>query len=318
MVLAVAIGLLGVAPTAPHRPPPVVAQASAQARPRSLPLPLHGLTLERVTPLPATVRAVAAHRAHPTVRLVFQRGTGPAAYARAVRRLRPHASLMGEVVDSTAVRALSVSAYRKRTRAYVNRFGARIDLWEIGNELNGEWLGRPRRINAKVLAAYRVVEKEHTGLRSAITLNYWPSRDCYAKPWEATLRFARRMPGEVRHGVDYVFLSFYETACEPVARPSARKVGRTFAALKRIFPRARVGFGEIGAQRRSDGLPSNPTLAEKQRVAKRYYGMHQTLRHRLGRRYVGGYFWWYYADDAVPRHRPRSLWPTLDRLFRSY
>ncbi len=287
---------------------------------RRLPGTLHGVTLESVGPLAATVRALRAHRVRPTVRVVFQQGESPTTYAPAVRRLHRHAYVMGEVLDSTAVRRTSVAQYRQRTRDYVDSLGKQVDIWEIGNELNGEWLGRPAAINAKVQAAYRVVTQEHARLRlrTAITLNYWPSHDCYAHRWEATLRFAERMPQEVRQGVDFAFLSFYETACDPVAHPSVRQFARTFRSLQRIFPHARVGFGEIGAQGRSDGLPADPTLADKQRVAERYYGMHAALRARVGPRYVGGYFWWYYSQDAVPRGRPDSLWPTLDRLFGTF
>jgi len=294
--------------------------APASARPRPLPLPLHGLTLESVSPLGPTVRAIAAHRVQPVVRIVFQHDLGPAAYAPAVDRLRPHAYLMGEILDSTAVRRTSIAHYRARTQAFVRRFGDRMDIWEIGNELNGEWLGQPSRINAKVVAAYQVVEHEYAdlALRSAITLNYWPSHNCYAHPWEATLPFARHMPREVRQGVNFVFLSFYETACNPVAHPSVGQFARTFRSLERIFPNARVGLGEVGAQGRSDGLAADPTLVDKQRIAERYYGMYPQLRARLGPRFVGGYFWWYYAQDAVPRNRPDSLWPTLNNLFNSY
>jgi hypothetical protein len=294
-------------------------EASKQLRGR-LHTPLHGLTLESVRPLGPTVRAVRAHHVRPAVRIVFQHGQGPARYSKAVRRLGRPADLMGEIVDSTAVRRTSLKEYRLRARSYVNRFGSRIDIWEIGNELNGDWLGRPATINAKVRAAYDVVENENASLnlRSAITLNYWPSHDCYAHRWERTLRFARHLPREVRRGVDFTFLSFYETACKPIAHPSVGDFAHTFRALEQIFPNARVGMGEIGAQRRSDGLSTNPTLAEKKRIAERYYGMHDELRQRLGPRYVGGYFWWYYAQDAVPRHRPKSLWPTLDSLFQTF
>lgn len=279
--------------------------------------PLRGVTLESVRHLGAIEQALARHSFRPTARIVFQRHAGPARYARAVRRLDDVAHLMGEVLDSTAVRRTSVREYRSRTRAFVRRFGSRLDFYEIGNELNGEWLGRPRTINAKVAAAYDVVEEQHAGLglRSVITLNYWPSRDCYAHEWEATLPFARRMPARVRHGVDVVLLSFYETACSPRAHPSADQLGSTLRALTRIFPAAQVGIGELGAQGRADGLPRDPTLAEKQRIGRRYVGMHHRLRADVGPRYLGGYFWWYYATDAVPWDRPRSLWPTLEDLY---
>lgn len=294
-----------------------LALASPTGTASAEPDPVRGVTLESVARLGQVETALAEHNRRPTARLVFQRGAGPAHYARAVRRLGDDADLMGLVLDSTAVRRTSVREYRARTRAFVRRFGSRLDLYEIGNELNGEWLGRPRAIRVKVAAAYDVVETEHAGedLRSVITLNYWPSHDCYARDWEATLPFARRLPQRVRHGVDMVLLSFYETACSPRAHPSVEEFAATLRPLRRIFSQAQVGIGELGAQGRADGLPRDPSLAEKERIARRYIGMHDRLRAEVGPRFVGGYFWWYYATDAVPWDRPRSLWPTLDDLF---
>lgn len=310
-LLLVAVGFLALGLAGP-------AAGDSHALPRQTPAEsVRGVTLESVQHLDAIEQALARHSFRPTARIVFQRGAGPARYARAVRRLHDDADLMGEVLDSTAVRRTSVREYRSRTRAFVRRFGSRLDFYEIGNELNGEWLGRPRTINAKVAAAYDVVEREHAreGLRSVITLNYWPSKDCYAQDWEATLPFARRMPARVRHGVDVVLLSFYETACSPRAHPSVGQLGSSLRALTRIFSAAEVGIGELGAQGRADGLPRDPTLAEKERIARRYIGMHDQLRADVGPRYLGGYFWWYYATDAVPWDRPRSLWPTLEDLY---
>lgn len=269
--------------------------------------------------LDALVTALRAHRVRPTVRIVFQQGEPPGSYRAAVRRISPYADILGLLLDSTAVRTTSVAQVRARARAYVHEFARDVDIWEIGNELNGEWLGSPASINAKVAAAYDVIEVENAalGLRSAITLNYWPSHDCYAHDWEATLPFARQLPERVRRGSDYVLLSFYETACAPPAHPSAADFARVLRAVGSIAPQAKLGIGEIGAQGKDDGLPRDPSLAEKQRVARTYYGMHRQLRSSLGPRFVGGYFWWYYATDAVPRDRPGSLWPTLDALLTS-
>ncbi|MFN8190050.1 MAG: Tat pathway signal sequence [Nocardioidaceae bacterium] len=284
---------------------------------RPVPATLRGVTTESITRLGALDRALRRHEATPTVRVVFQAGEPAASYAPAVRRLRRHAYLLGQPFDSTATRAVTVDGYRDRVASYVARFGDRVDLWEIGNELNGSWVGLPKDIDAKVAAAFDVVEKDHAAehLRSVITLNYWPSHDCYAHPWEATVSFARQLPRRVRHGVDYVLLSFYETACSPRAHPTDAQFRRTFRRLGRIFPHARLGMGEVGAQRRSDGLPANPSLAEKQRIARRYYGLQPAMSKAFGDRWVGGYFWWYYYQDAVTAPRSRSLWPMLDRLL---
>lgn len=289
--------------------------AAEPGSPRPLPGPLRGVTTESVDRLPALLDSIAHHRRMPTLRIVFQIGTHPGDYAEAIERLHPHAYLMGTIADSTAVSRYTVRQLRNRTRAFVRRFGDQVDLWEVGNELNGEWVGRPRAIIKKTSAVAGVVHRH--GLRAAVTLNYWPSHDCYSQPWEETYRFADRMPQRLRDKVDYLLLSFYETACSPPAHPSSDQFVQILRRLAPLFPGAKLGIGEIGAQGRVDGLPEEPDLAEKQRIARRYYGMHDAIRAGVGPRYVGGYFWWYYARDAVPRDRPQSLWPTLDDLLTS-
>ncbi|MFM9936018.1 MAG: hypothetical protein ACKVOL_07440 [Novosphingobium sp.] len=69
------------------------------------------------------------------------------------------------------------------------------------------------------------------GGRTALTLNYWVGPQCYADPWEATLTCAAAMPERVRTGVDHVFLSLYEAACDPVQRPTAGQAGSLWPGL---------------------------------------------------------------------------------------
>src|SRR5690349_15980134 len=108
------------------------AAGSASAEPG----PVRGVTLESVARLDQVEAALARHSRRPTARIVFQHGKGPSDYAPAVRRLGDDADLLGLVLDSTAVRRTSVREYRARTRAFVRRFGSRLDYYEIGNELN--------------------------------------------------------------------------------------------------------------------------------------------------------------------------------------
>lgn len=293
--------------------------ASLSDQGRDIPDTLYGVTTEYVSNLPALRSALAQHTKRPTTRIVFQQGTNAQYYQEAVSELRDVSYVMGQVLDSTALGSVSVDQYRDRTRSFVNRFAGDIDIYEIGNELNGEWVGTPTIINAKVQAAYEVIEEENAALnlRSAITLNFWPSHDCYSQSWEDTETYARGMPAKVKNGVDYIFLSFYETACSPRAYPTNQQFIDIFAQLKTIFPNAKIGIGELGAQGEVDGVP-NPTLTEKERIANRYYGMHDALKAALGERYVGGGFWWYYFQDAVPADKAESLWPNLEQNFNSY
>lgn len=317
-------------PAAPHEGPPLRAApmppAAVPAPPlghaplslepgRPVPLPWRGVTVDAVDRLDPLVSALRDHRSAPMVRLVIDPATPVADYAPVITALRPHAYLMVQVADSTALRAMSVATVRQRARALVRAFASQVDLWEVGNELNGSWVGTdPAAINAKVRAAF--AEVAASGGRTAITLNHWSGPGCYSRAWEPTLTYARTMPPELRAGVNVVLLSIYETACDPPQHPTAAQVGAMLAALGTIFPRAQLGIGEVGAQGVADGLPADPALAEKRRIAARYYGMQPALAARLGPRFVGGYFWWYYAQDAVPRTRVQSLWPTLDALMQ--
>ncbi len=287
---------------------------------RPIPDTLYGVTVESVGNISALKEALSKHTKMPTTRIVFQQGDSPSAYSTAVAELNPESYIMGEILDSTGLKSISINNYKNRTSQYVSAFSDKVDIWEIGNELNGEWVGNPNDIRAKVQVAYDVVEKDNATkqLRSAITLNYWPSSDCYGSLWEDTETFARSLPSEIKNGVDYVFLSFYETACEPRARPTNEQFIAIFSKLKNIFPNSKIGMGEIGAQGIDDGLSRDPSLSEKQQIANRYYGMHSALKSSLGSAYVGGYFWWYYYQDAVPWNKNASLWSTLENLFNSY
>lgn len=179
-----------------------------------------GITVDSIEQLDAVAAAVDKLSAEVTVRLVFDPRMDPGYYATAVDLLGEHANLMGELLDSEAMTLLDVDGVRERANAYLTAFSDKIAIWEIGNELNGKWVGdSPAEIDAKALAAFEVV-KQHGG-STAITLNYWSSPDCYDHPWEQTVPFAQQLPDKLKSEVDYLLLSVYETACDPPQQPSA-------------------------------------------------------------------------------------------------
>lgn len=225
----------------------------------------------------------------PVARIVFDRGP-VGMYTAAVDELRPVAFLMGELVDSSDFRRYTLSAYRDRTRSYYAVLHDRIDLWEIGNEVNGEWLGPTRDVIAKLRAAFRHVEGR--GGRTAMTLYF--NQDCWKKRDHEMFTWTEKnVPSEMKAGLDYVFVSWYPDDCRGVT-PDWPAV---FARLQTVFPTAKLGFGEIGRDRKAP-------RAAKARMVRDFYGME-----RLGLRFVGGYFWWYFAEDMVPKSKP--LWRTL-------
>jgi hypothetical protein len=301
--VAAALVAVGVGVTVTHRSgSPTTAPAPAGSPhvrravpPDQLPAWLWGVTLDDVSQPAPIVASLGALPTKPIARVVFDQGTSPADYAGAITALHPHSYLMGELVDSSDATAYTVAAYRQKAVDFVNAFGDQVDLWEIGNEVNGEWLGPTSQTVAKITAAYQVVTA--AGGRTALTLYYNPN--CWSKASNEMFTWAQaNIPAAIKAGLDYVFISYYPEDCNNYW-PSQAGWQSVFDQLHRIFPTARLGFGESGNSNDRD------TVAEKVALLHRYY---QLQIH--GDRYVGGYFWWYYVEDALP-HRGNPIWQTL-------
>lgn len=255
--------------------------------------PLFGVTVDAVDDVNGVVDALAHLSRTPTARIVFDEGMDAAHYAAPVAAIRRVAYVMGELIDSSTLRLYSVRQVGARATDYLDVLGDSVDLWEIGNEINGEWTGRTREVVDKTLAVYDAARQR--GVRTALTLYY--NEGCAGQPDRAMFDWAaRNLPARLRNGVDYVFISYYEDDCK-IAPPDWDAV---FARLGGLFPHAALGFGEVGT-RHAD---------RKRALIAHYYGL--TVHHP---RYVGGYFWWHFRQDMVPRSRP--LWRDIDDAFRA-
>jgi hypothetical protein len=247
-----------------------------------------GVTVDDITQIDAIVESLAALPQKPTVRVVFDKEQTPADYADAVAKLHAVAFVMGEIVDSSDVAAIPLDAYEKRVTDYVTALGGSVDLWEIGNEINGDpWLGPTGEVVPKMTGAYQIAKG--LGKTTALTLYY--NQDCWASPDHEMFAWTdANVPAEMKQGLDYVLVSFYEDDCNGI-QPDWPSV---FDKLGAMFPAAKIGFGECGTM--------DP--AKKAEYVDRYY------RTKIGHpRYIGGYFWWYFAEDMVPKSQP--LWTTL-------
>ena len=164
---------------------------AALAQPAELSTPIRGITLESTDNLDMTLKLIKSSRKRLTVRLVMD-DDDISAYKKVVDALAPHANVMVQILDSEQMPNYSVEKIRRRTTRAMNAFGDKVALWEIGNELNGNWVGSsPQEINAKAQAAYEVVKKRNG--KTALTLNYWSSPNCYEKDWEATSNYAESL-----------------------------------------------------------------------------------------------------------------------------
>ena len=106
---------------------------------------------------------------------------------------------------------------------------------------------------------------------------------CAEKPAHEWKRWVdASLPASERDRYAFVGFSFYEEDCV-IAPPSWK---HAFDALGRRFPKSTLGFAEVGAEKRENKIPT----------MRRYYRMSATPPHD---RFVGGYFWWQFSEDAL-------------------
>jgi hypothetical protein len=247
-----------------------------------------GVTLDRVDQLADVVESLQRLAHRPTARIVFDELVPAADYVAAATQIHAVADVMGEILDSEYVDQYSVADYRARTVEYLDALGGVVDVWEVGNEINGEWLGTTADVVDKMTAAYEEVTAR--GQRTALTLYY--NEECWARAGNEVFTWAAaNVPPALKQGLDYVFFSYYEDDCNDLQPDWPTQ----FARLAAMFPSSRLGFGECGTT----------TASAKAAFVTRYYSTAITEP-----RYVGGYFWWYYWEDMVPYTKP--LWTVLD------
>jgi hypothetical protein len=261
-----------------------------------------GVTIDYISNASAIKDSLESLVRRPFARIVFDEYVQPAYYKNTVVDFHNVANIMGEILDSYYVQEYSQQDYEQRTRDYINAMAEVVDIWEVGNEINGEWLGQDA-IN-KVAAAYDIVKA--AGESTALTLYYngtydngEPTADnCWENSEHQMQVWAKNnVPERMKQGLDWVLVSFYEEDCENIS-PDWDQV---FSDLHAIFPNSKLGFGEVGSS----------NSFRKETILHRYYGMN-----RIRPEFIGGFFWWYFKQDMVPK--TKELWSILNKYALSW
>lgn len=268
--------------------------------------PVYGVTIDEITHLQEIVDALAALPERPTTRVYFNAQEPPSYYAQAVTAIDPVSAVMGELLDSSEEKSISTEAFQAHVESYLQALGSEVDVWEVGDEVNGNWTGPYPTVAAKLIEAYRDVAA--VGAPSALTLyanNFGPD-NCGDGSAELTpVQFAERyIPAEVADGLGYVLLSYYPTECRG-REPTSEEVAGYMRELHGLFPNAALGFGEVGMPTRAHGAKK---VATAKQIMLWAYSLDPGLPY-----YVGGYFWWYGAEDALRAGGP--LAGTLEEAF---
>jgi len=278
--------------------------ASAQ-----VPAPIHGVTVEDtndVTTEPfqsQVVTALGNLTVGPTTRIVFTPPRPASDFAAATSRISGVSYIMGEPVDSSEVSGISVTSYLSRFQDYVTTLGGHVDLWEICNECNGDWLGKTSDVVSKMTEAYNYVKGQ--GGQTVLTLYQFPTlaSSCVSNPSYDMLTWAQaNVPAQMKQGLDYVLVSYYNDSCSPSQpEPNWQTL---FANLAAMFPNAKVGFGEVGWSTRKA-----PSIQKRTTLIDHFYGLRKNLPITVPA-YVDGYFYWEFSIDMVPHTKP--LWSVIN------
>ena len=252
-----------------------------------------GVTVTNPWRTSAVVDLLAALPGKLTVRIVFDEFVPAQEYGNIPARIHAVAEVMGEILDSAYVKQYTVDQYAARVREYLAAFREDVDIWEIGNEVNGEWLGTQGSVVQKIDRAYSIIREANK--RTAITFYY--NKDCWERAdHEMFAWIERNISSEIKDNLDYALVSYYEDDCGG-AQSNWQDV---FNRLAVIFPNTKLGIGECGTTRKQ----------RKADYIRRYYMMN--VEHP---RFIGGHFWWYFNQDMVPKGT--TLWRLLEQILLS-
>ncbi len=268
----------------------------------TLAAPLFGVTIDRTTKASRIAEALAALPRRATTRVYFEPRQKASYYAPALTQIHAVSDVMGELLDSSDERSTSTEAFQAHVQEYLAQLSGVVDIWEVGNEVNGNWTGPYETVSAKLTEAYRDVAADHGA--SALTLyeNAFGPEHCGDGSAELTpVQFSeQRVPREVAEGLDYVLLSYYPTQCGG-RMPDSQEVAAQLQELHALYPHAQLGFGEVGLAHAA----SKKTAAQAEAIMRWAYSLDPGLSY-----YVGGCFWWYGWQDALkPKARLAAALP---------
>jgi hypothetical protein len=287
----------------------------------AVPVPIHGVTADNKndirdsTFLPKLLESLRHLSAKPTVRIVYTPGNkdgyfSASSYLEATKQIKSLGYVFGQPVDSFYIRCFTPAEHLNRFKDYVSTLGSLVDIWEVGNEINGEWLFGDTKdcvpkasvnstsqadVVSKMVETYDYLKSQRR--ITALTLYY--NTPCRRPDANEMFTWANAsIPARMKTGLDYLLVSYYELDCNGY-KPDWQPV---FSQLAAMFPNSKLGISEFGW---SETKASDPIIKD---LVQRHYAIHPSVPN-----WVGGGFYWEFAIDMVPYDpAPGSLWSTIN------
>lgn len=233
--------------------------------------------------------------------------------------------VMGCVLDATAwPKTMTPELYAERTKNLVLHYKGKISSWEVGTELNGDWLGgasapfSPEDIYRTYTAGVNKVKELDPELETVATLYAWeetaPDREHALSSW---------LEVQVKRGfgrnLDVVGLSI-----QPEENPLGMSFERVFDATGDALPRQKLMVSSLGYVEKEE-LKGYWWLApdDADGARKDIAILYATASCAMPRSLCGG-FWWQTLDQMLPPGRRKAtdlykVWRrTLEQLGRRH
>lgn len=208
--------------------------------------------------------------------------------------------IMACVLDTTQWRRdLTPELYSRRVRNLVVRYASKIRSWEVGSELNGDWLGGPKTPLGleKTFRIYKAgveaVKAHEPTLETVATLYWWeataPGEEYSLGGW-----LKRYVPEGFGEGLDVVSLSL-----QPEDNPVGMAFERVFDQVREALPAQKLMLGSFGYVEKSElnGYwwfdPKDIDAARKDLLV-----LYTAASCAMPRSLCGG-FWWQTLDQML-------------------
>ena len=213
---------------------------------------------------------------------------------------------MGQLFDSSVQESLSLAQFKSAVdRALVFPDFSKITAWEVGNEVNGGWLGAG--MSAKIDYAASQV-KSKTGKPVCLTF-YWYGVEDTLNTSLFNWIYSNITPA-IKNNLDCVTLSIYTDQ-----QPLGFSWDLVMTKLGSLFPGKQVMVGELGFVDPSvkPFFREGPLTLTSEQGGKLYLQNRYPAAFSTANSY-GGSFWWYYDQEMVGR---KPLWITLHDVYCS-
>jgi len=222
------------------------------------------------------------------IRVVFDYGQGPATYANLINYAKTKGlKVLGQPVDSSYDRNYTRAQYKQRFTDFIAAF-PQIDAWEVGNEVNGEWLSND--IAGKIADAAAEVKARAPGKPTVLTLFWQLNTSSVVNSMFTWVQ--DKLPVATRDLIDVVTVSQYQEQA-----PMGVFFDQMMLRVQSEFPKAKIALGELGYWIPGQTYwwaysQNDPNVTARHAVARQYYNAAFDFPNS-----VGATFWWNFISE---------------------